>query len=140
MGKHIHVHIHTADASGFNEADHPRDHGKFASSHSAAATKHEQEMGKIGTKNLTPSKKAEFDAHDHARKLHKEAAEAHKTAAAHYTANTGHGAHYAKEAHSRSAEANKASQKAGTVGRDTLRDRQAMLREMGSPRYSGRQI
>jgi len=37
MAKHIHVHIHTGDA--FNEADHPRDGGKFTSGSGGGAKK-----------------------------------------------------------------------------------------------------
>lgn len=101
--------------AGFDESKVKRDAGgKFshtnaAATHTKAAQEHEAAMGKIGTKNLSPAQKAQFDRHDHARRIHKEAAEAHTTAANHFAAKTGHGDHYAKQAHSWTASANKAS-------------------------------
>lgn len=98
MTKHIHIHLpkgvslgrKTKDA-GFNEADHPRDGGKFtAGQHQQAAGKHAdlavEARGQPGS----------------GAKLHTEAAHAHSEAAEHVRTNHPQAAQTAAKAHAAS--------------------------------------
>lgn len=145
MAKHIHIHLPTTDA-GFDESKVKRDEGgKFAqqaSHHAARSAEHTAAWKRHGTA-------AEISgAHMVAEGLHNEASRHYSEAARHHAAgNKDHadmhaklGAHWASEA--AKIEKNGFNGSPPThpekPAAPQLSDRQAMLREMGSPRYSGR--
>ena len=108
MADHIHIHFSTNDA--FNEADHPREGGKFTvHEHSVAAHNHvvKAEEHEVAAKR--------FPKHALTHKLaanqHKAAVFAHSKAAGSLTSGHSLAGHHAEAAHKMSATANATSAK-----------------------------